>query len=137
MTLTFTPLTGLLAGTLGLTVPAMGSRALCQISSDDGLTGGGARAEDASNVGPFVVDAGALRRIAEEEGDEELADLLDKLDDLTRRFMEHAANQLDALKDGKPDEAKKHYDEAMELSPPWHRLMRDIHEHAKRKGYYG
>ena len=109
------------------------------ISSDDGLTGGGARAQDASDTGdtgPIVVDSQALREIAQEESDRELADLLDRLDELSGRFLEQATKQLDALKDGKADEAKKHYDQAMELSLPWHRLMRDIHEHAKRKGYY-
>jgi hypothetical protein len=127
-------LPGLLAGTVGQSALAVNEcRTITGISNDDGLTGGGARAED---DGPFVIDSGALRAVAEREGDQELADLLDRLGEVSERFLGHAAKQLEALADGKADEANKHHDEAMELSLPWHRLMKEIHELAKRKGYY-
>jgi hypothetical protein len=111
---------------------------VASISSDDGLTGGGsARTEDVSDAGPVVINSHALREIANELGDQELNDLLDRLEQLSGRFLDQATKQLDALKAGKSDEVKKNYDEAMEVSLPWHRLVKDIYELARRKGYCG
>lgn len=133
-----TSMNALLSGVTGLAcLTTIQPRTLCSITSDDGLTGGGIKTQDASDEGPFVIDSGALRKVAQEEGDGELNDLLDRLKEVSERFLGHAQKQLDALKAGKAKEAKEHYDNAMELSLPWHRLMKDIHEHAKRKGYYG
>jgi hypothetical protein len=123
------------SGLAGVSIPTLQSRTVLSISSDDGLTGGGPGVAVQADEGPFIIDGKLLRGIADEQGDGELRDLLDRLDEISGRFLDHATKQLDALKAGKTDEAKKQYDLAMELSLPWHRLMKDIHEHAKRKGY--
>ncbi|HEX5035893.1 MAG TPA: hypothetical protein VFX30_01900 [bacterium] len=119
----------------GATMPSFQSRTILSVSNDDGLTGGGPGVAVQADEGPFIIDGKLLRDIADQQNDGELRDLLDRLDEISGRFLEHATKQLDALKAGKTAEAKKQYDLAMELSLPWQRLMKDIHEHSKKKGY--